>query len=66
MNKMQKQVLTVNDIAIIMDMTPRKVRENEKKFGLDKARVRVAGKFIRYKRSVIETLEAFRGVKLPS
>jgi hypothetical protein len=66
MNQNKRQVLTVNDIAIVLGMTTRKVRENEVRLGLRAARIRINGRVIRYKRGIVESLEAFRGLQLPN
>lgn len=66
MKPTKRQVFTVNDLAMVLEMTPRKVRENESNLGLVRARIRINGRVIRYKRAVVECLPAFEGLELPN
>jgi hypothetical protein len=66
MRQTPRQVLTINDLAMVLELTPRKVRENEKSLGLVEARIRINGRVIRYKRAVVERLPVFAGLILPN
>ena len=48
-----KSPYTRNDIAMLFNLSVRQVRDNEKKLGLDKARIRVNSRVVRYRATVV-------------
>lgn len=57
-----RQLLTRKDVASLLEMSVEFVRRNETTLGLDKAKVIVGRRVIRYRRRAVEALLAVSGI----
>jgi hypothetical protein len=48
-----KPPYTRNDIAVMFNLSVRQVRENEARLGLDKARIQINSRVVRYRAAVV-------------
>jgi len=57
-----RALLTRKDVAGILEVSPDFVRRNEVTLGLDKAKVTIGKKLVRYRRRAVEALLAGVGI----
>lgn len=63
--KRARQLLTIKDLAQVLDMPPKWVWTNQAALGLQSAKVRFTAKVIRYRRDEVAKLPKFVGLVLP-
>jgi hypothetical protein len=57
-----RNLLTRKEVAALFEMSPQWVRKHEARLGLDKTKVDLGGRAIRYRRLAVESVLARHGV----